>query len=269
MGISAMGWARGLVLLLAIGSAIGAALIVRQHMAGARARIEKPPVPIIELLVLRRAIAAGEAVRETDLRWQPWPAPALPGGAIHRRHGAPARPFIPALARYPLLEGEPLAEAKLLRPGDGSVIAALISPGKRAVAIPVREDSAAGGLIQPSDRVDLLWTQQKGDRLRTGPATRTILRGVKVRAIGKSIEARGKGADGRTATLELTPKQARIVATARAVGDISLALIPVGDAAALASRDLGDDWDNGPAGSVQLMKFGRQSAAPLGTVGNQ
>lgn len=264
-----MRWARGLVLLLAVGSAIGAALIVRGAMTGAQGRIEKPQSPRFELLVPRRAIGAGEAVQETDLRWQPWPAPALPAGSIHRRHGAAAKPFKPALARYPLIEGEPLAEAKLLRPGEGSVIAALILPGRRAVAIPVREDSAAGGLIQPSDRVDLLWTRQKADRLGSGPATRTILRGVKVLAIGNSVQARGKGAEGRTATLELTPKQARIVATARAIGEISLALIPAGDGAALAAHDIADDWDIEPGGGVQMMKFGRQSAAPLGPGGNQ
>jgi hypothetical protein len=53
------------------------------------------------------------------------------------------------------------------------------------------------------------------------------------------------------------------------VGEISLALIPAGDNAALAAHDIAEDWDIEPGSGVQTMKFGRQSAAPLGPGGNQ
>ncbi len=220
-------------MLLAVGSAVGAATTARRAMTKPPAAPGKIMPPPVEVLVLRRAVAAGETVAAADLRWQPWPAAALPAAAIHRRPGSAAPEFQPGVARAPLIEGEPVADAKLIRAGQGSAFAALIAPGRRGVAVPVREESAAGGLIQPNDRVDVMWTRGAAERNAARPATRTLLRGVKVLAIGHSMQMREKSADTRTATLELTPDQARIVASARSAGEISLALIPTSDIAGL------------------------------------
>ena len=255
-----MRWARRLVLLFAIGSAIGAALTVRKVMDAPRVALGKTPQPDVEILVVRHAIAVGEAVAQDDLRWQSWPVDGLPSGAIARRLGVAVRPFEPALARYPLLEGEPVVEAKLVRPGDGSLAAALIAPGKRAVAVPVREESAAGGLIQPNDRVDVLWTRRGGDNRMIRPVTRTLLRSVKVLAVGKSVHLKTTSARGRTATLELTPAQARAVESAKASGEISLALVPIGERAAANGDEAvelpGDEAEPG----IKILKFGQRSA---------
>lgn len=245
-----MRWARGLVFMFAIGAAAGAGLIVRN---AARATATPQREASAEVLVLRRAIAAGERVEEQDLRWQAWSAAAVPEGAIARGPGRAAPRLALGAARFPMLAGEPVAEAKLARPGDGGAMAALIAPGMRAVAIALKDDGAAGGLIQANDRVDLLWTRQGG----TGPrATRTILRGAKVLAAGKAGGA-------RMATLELTPEQALRVAGARAGGEISLALMPASEMAA-AHPAAADDWDERPDAPVKVMKFGRQPDARSG-----
>ena len=256
-----MRFARGLILLLAAGSAAGAALAVRKTVTAPPARIEKPAPPKVEILVMRRAISAGETVASSDVRWQGWPGDGVPSDAISRRRGAANPPFKDAIARYPLLQGEPIAEAKLVRPGKGSFAAALIAPGKRAIAVPVKEESAAGGLIQPNDRVDVLWTRQIGDRRSERPRTRTVLRGIKVLAIGTSVLAQNKNAAARTATLELTPEQARIVESAKASGEISLALIPVSDIAALGQTAPDTDWAAENGSGIRVMKFGRPSLA--------
>ncbi len=261
-----MRWARGLVLILAIGSAAGAAAIARKAAHTPPPAQPQRPLPRIEILVAARFIPAGELVEAKDIRWQPWPASGLPRGAIRHAAGAPAPHFDPAPARYPLLEGEPLAEAKLARPGNGGLMAALIAPGMRAVAIPVREESAAGGLIQPNDRVDVLWTPQTTDHPDRRPETRTLLRAAKVLAIGRSTEARGRGAEGRTATLELTPNEAKLVAGARTSGEISLSLIAAADAAALPQHIAEAAQEDKPAPTIRIMKFGRQ---PDGAWGNR
>jgi pilus assembly protein CpaB len=263
-----MRWARALVLLLAAGSATGAAMIVRKAAPPQSPRQAEAPRPQIELTVLRRPIAAGELVEEKDLRWQPWPDDALPAGAIARRRGEARSAFEPARSRYPLLEGEPLAEAKLIRPGDGGVMAALIAPGMRAIAVPVREESAAGGLIQPNDRVDVLWTRRAGEGSSdAGTATRTLLRGARVLAIGHSTDGKSRNSDGRTATLELTPEQAGTIASARASGEISLALIPAADIASLSQPQTGAAWDDDPEQTTRIIKFGRQPSGQSGLRG--
>jgi pilus assembly protein CpaB len=258
-----MRWARALVLLLAVGSAAGAALAVRRAAPAAPQPLIAPqPLPQTEIRVLRRAIAAGELVEEKDLRWQPWPAEALPADAMMRRRGEAGPGFEPARSRYPILSGEPLAEAKLIRPADGSVIAALIATGMRAVAVPVREESAAGGLIQPNDRVDVLWTRRAAEgSADAGTATRTLLRGAKVLAIGRSTDPKARSNDSRTATLELTPEQAGTIASARASGEISLSLIPAADVASITQAEAGATLEDEPGPAVRIMRFGQRSGS--------
>ncbi|WP_170936955.1 MULTISPECIES: Flp pilus assembly protein CpaB [Rhodomicrobium] len=245
-----MRWARGLVLALAAGAAAGSAAIARN---AAKAPSPEPRQTAGEVLVLGRAIAAGERVEAGDLRWQPWPAAAIPEAAIARGPGRPAPDFAPGLARFPLLAGEPVAEAKLIRPGDGGAMAASIAPGMRAVAIAMKDESAAGGLIQANDRVDVLWTRQAQNG---PPAARTILHGAKVLATGKG--------GARTATLELTPEQARRLAARRTGGEISLALMATADLAQTASAD---EADEAPGEPVKIMKFGRQASGSSGDRG--
>jgi pilus assembly protein CpaB len=249
-----MRWTRGLVLVLAVLSAAGAALLVRKSMTARAPVPERHIEPVREVLVMGRDAQAGDLVAEGDLRWRSWPANVMPAQAISRVPGTPGAHFAPAIARFPLMEGEPLAEAKLIRAGDGSAIAAMIGAGKRAIAVPVREESAAGGLLQPNDRVDLIWTGPSGDGPAQQQAARTLLRSVKVLAIGKAIQAGGRSVDGRTATLELTPAEARIVAGARASGEISLAIVPLAESPAAGGAPA--DEPDQPA-SVSILRFGR------------
>jgi pilus assembly protein CpaB len=240
-------------LLVAILSGCGAALIVRKGLTPPAAPPAETREVIREVLVLGRQVEAGEAVGPGDLRWLAWPGAHLPAGSINRMPGADAAAFQPALARFPLIEGEPLAEAKLIRPGQGSALAALTGAGRRAVAVPLREDSAAGGLIQPNDRVDVIWTPAQGDSLAERPPAKMLLRRVKVLAIGKSLQAGGRG-EARTATLELTPAEVRTLAGARVSGEMTLAVVPFTDIVESTSED-GEQPQ--PAAGIRIMKFGR------------
>lgn len=255
-----MRWARALILLLAAGAAAGAAAVARKAAETPPALHRPLEAPKAHVLVAGRAIMAGETVAERDIVWQPWPADATPSGAIVRRTGEAAPRFEAARARYPLLEGEPLAEEKLVRSGGGSLMAASMTPGMRAAAIPLREEIAAGGLIQPGDRVDILWTPQSaeaGGRLRR---SRMLLRGAKVLAVGASTQAKGRAGEARTATLELTPEQASLIASARAGGELSLALIPASETPGppQMAETVFEDAEAG----VRILKFGRQPESP-------
>ena len=65
-----------------------------------------------------------------------------------------------------------------------------------------------------------------------------VLRNVRVLAIGQEIENKDgeKVAAGKTATLELTPRQAEALALAQSMGEISLSLRSLADAAPGQSR---------------------------------
>jgi pilus assembly protein CpaB len=250
---------RSLILGLAILTSIGAAAIVRYSIRTSPPKAVRVETATVELLVAGRAISAGEQITLIDLRWQTWPEAALPEEAVSRRSGSRSPPFAPALARFPLMAGEPIADIKLIRPGQGSHAASLIAKGKRAVAVPVRDESAVGGLIQPHDRVDVLWINNSESIADRSPAAHAILRGVKVLAMGKSFQGNSASTGNKTATLELTPDQARILAGARARGEISLSLLSATDHAALAESPATFDED-AAAPAIQVMKFGRGGA---------
>ena len=256
-----MRFARGSVLLLALSSAAGAALLVQKatHITARPAASAGPAM--VDILVAARPLAVGETVGREQVRWQAWPRQALPAGSIRRPldGGDAALPFPAAPVRSAVLEGEPISEAKLIRPDEGSVLAALVAPGMRAVSVPVREETAAGGFIQPGDRVDVLVTRKASEAMREAARTKILLRGVKVLAIGKALQGRA-ATFGRTATLELAPPQASLLTSAQSSGEIALTLIGVADTA---HADLTAALPDEPAGDVRMLKFGRSANRQL------
>jgi len=249
--------ARSLVLLLAVSSATGAALLVHKVARSSAKPPQAARLDTVEILVAARPLAVGELVGKDQVRWQAWPSHAVPAGSIRRGPdvNAPALPFESSPARFPLLEGEPIAATKLARPEHGSVLAALLSPGMRAVSVPIREETSAGGFIQPHDRVDVIVTRKARDAGQDRARSETLLRGMKVLAMGKVLDGKAAAA-GRSATLELAPAQARILAAAQSTGEVSLALIGAGD---VTQTDISAS-EAAPA-EVSVMKFGRSAPA--------
>lgn len=189
-----------------------------------------------EVLVARSNIGLGQFATESSFRWQSWPQDAIPPGAVSRGPGGSSSgmgPFVGAIARTPILAGEPITKAKLVNAKEGGVLAAILPEGKRAVAVGIRDDYlAAGKLILPNDRVDVILVRKQ--RARNGSddtASETIFRDIRVLAIGQRIEVKEgqKNADGNTATLELTPREAEELVLARSKGEITLALRSIAD----------------------------------------
>lgn len=254
--------ARGLILLLALLSAAGAALLTQKAMrAGARPGAPAKP-EMADILVAARAIAVGETVGADQVRWRPWPREALPEGAIPRPPGPGGLPPIPPSAlRFALLEGEPISASKFIRPEEGSALAALLAPGMRAVSVAITEETAAGGFVQPGDRVDVVVARRAGEVGRAAGRADIVLRHVKVLAIGKTLHGKS-GAGGRTATLELAPADAGRVIAAQSGGEIALALIGTGDVAHTEGAGApGGAIDT--SGEVKVMKYGRSSSPSL------
>ena len=254
-----MRFARALVLSFAVICAAGAASLVQKAGRATPPRpAESAPPEMVDILVAARPLMVGEMVGSAEVRWQAWPRQALPDGGIRRDPAAPrdALPFEPAPARFALLAGEPVAAAKLAGPGEGSALASLLAPGMRAVSVALREESAAGGVIQPGDRVDGRVMRRQSEGLRQDAGGEVLLRGVKVLAIGKALQGKATtaAAGGRTATLEVTPAQASPITTAQSGGEIALALIGLADASGAGAPVLPP-----AAPEVRLLKYGRSA----------
>jgi pilus assembly protein CpaB len=256
--------ARVMVLAIALTAAVGAAWVARKIVSGPREveTVEKT-VGATDVLVAATAINLGDSVRADNLKWQQWPVEGVTPGLITRN----AQPDAPtelsgAVARAPFIAGEPIKEQKLIKISEGGVMAAILPAGMRAISTPIREETAAGGFILPNDRVDVILSHKMRVGSKEEPVSEAVLRNVRVLAIGQEIENKDgeKVATGKTATLELTPRQAEVLALAQSMGEISLSLRSLADAAPGQSEvtaKIGDTYGN----SVKFLKYGVPSRA--------
>ena len=223
---------RALILMIALGSGLVAVLLTYSTSDDGRAEAlvvdEQPQVLMQDVLVASVTIEQGEILGAQNIRWQNWPESAIHEGVVTRDSRPEAINDIAGTTmRGRLFPGEPVREDRLTAVNT-SFMAALLPAGKRAVAVKVSAESAAGGFILPNDRVDVLLTRQSEGQ--DGVQTRTILRSVKVLAIDQLAD--GTESDtliGRTATLELDSDQTETITSAEASGMLSLALRSVTD----------------------------------------
>ncbi|HXG78119.1 MAG TPA: Flp pilus assembly protein CpaB [Methyloceanibacter sp.] len=250
--------ARVIVLAIALIAALSAAWIARKIVGGpARVETVEKTVGATEVLVAADNIDLGDSVQAEDLKWQQWPLEGVTPGLI-TRSGMPDAPsqLSGAVARAPFIAGEPIKEQKLIKISEGGVMAAILPSGMRAVSTPISEETAAGGFILPNDRVDVILSHKMKVGSKETPVSEAILRNVRVLAIGQEIESKGdeKVAKGKTATLELTPRQAETLTLAQSMGEISLSLRSLADAPLQSetTAKIGDAYGN----SVRILKYG-------------
>lgn len=193
-------------------------------------------VEYVKVLVAAQNLPLGSRLNEAAMEWKQWPAEAVSPAFISNdlRPGADAE-LLNAIVRSPIVQGEPINEGKLVKAGDSGVMAALLRPGMRAVTTRISVDTAAGGFIQPGDRVDIILTQtvqRNRDGNNQGGNQRayisdTIFQNVHVLAIDQTFSTSAEsGATkiGSTATFEMSQGDSELLQEAVAKGDLSLTL---------------------------------------------
>ncbi|MEP3890904.1 MAG: Flp pilus assembly protein CpaB [Hellea sp.] len=192
-------------------------------------------VEYVKVLVAAQNLPLGSRLNEAAFEWKQWPAEAVSPAFISNdlRPNADAE-LLNAIVRSPLVQGEPINEGKLVKAGESGVMAALLRPGMRAVTTRISVDSAAGGFIQPGDRVDIILTQTV-QRNRAGNnqgnqriyVSDTVFENVHVLAIDQTFSTSAEsGATkiGSTATFEMSQTDAELLQQAVAKGDLTLTL---------------------------------------------
>jgi pilus assembly protein CpaB len=220
-------------LLVAVVVAGATAFLARAWLQAERAAIAAqfggqqvaPAKPAVQVLVARTALRIGHLIKPEDLRWQAWPQGALPPTYIVEGKRQIAD-FVGAVARLAVQVGQPLVETDIVMPGSRGFLAAVLKPGMRAVSVPTTATTAVSGFVYGGDRVDVLVTHTLTNPDGSNNATETILRNARVIAMDQKLDfAPGDKPDvAKTATLELTPKQAEIVTLGVKMGDLSLSL---------------------------------------------
>jgi len=253
--------------LIGISVAAGAGLlafVLMRSMISGPSEPTKVAVPVnaTEVLVARRDIPLGAITKDTDFRWQTWPADSVTPTFITQAAGPDAMASVTgAIARSPLLEGEPISRNKLIKAGQGGVLAAILPSGMRAISTRIKEETSAGRLILPNDRVDVILTRRlRGQGSEEHYVSDTLFRNVRVLAIGQAIDSKEgtKSAEGsaNTATLELTPHQSEMLALANSMGEISLALRSIADGDPNGTGPTADALSNERGNAVRILRYG-------------
>lgn len=228
------------LVVLGIAVAAGGLAAILAGGFGGSAPPPPPPAPQIataEVLVAARDVGIGTALGPQDLQWQTWPATATNPAFIRKQeHPDALAQFTGAIVRVPMAAGEPVRENKVIRgPGSG-YMAAILPTGMRAYSTEISAESGAGGFILPNDRVDIILSRRdrEAEKLTGVEAhvSTTILTDIRVLAIDQLVQEKEgqRVVVGKTATLELTQRQAELLAAARQTGTLSLTLRSIVDA---------------------------------------
>ncbi|WP_063685419.1 Flp pilus assembly protein CpaB [Bradyrhizobium stylosanthis] len=264
-----MNTARIVVLVIALGAGGVAAYLASGYQnAPAPVHPVAEKLPTVEVLIAKNDIQLGQAVKPDDLQWQSWPA-ATASNAFIRRDARPdaQNQIAGAIARVPLMQGEPIREQKLVRAEGSGFMAAILPSGMRAVSTEISAETGAGGFILPNDRVDIVLTRRLKNPDANGALagndlilSEVILTNIRVLAIDQAPKEKdGQNAVlGKTVTLELKPDQVATLSAARQGGTLQLALRSIVDvnATELTAEDLAAKRSGG---GVNVIRYGVQA----------
>jgi pilus assembly protein CpaB len=189
-------------------------------------------VPATEqVLVMAKALPGGSLLKPDDLVAKEMPASGLPESA-NLDTPDNRRSLNGAMLRRGAAAGDLLLSGDVTRPGDHGFLAAVLTPGMRAVTVGVDTVSGMAGLIWPGDRIDLIMTQSMEGAdvpLSRRVSAEAVLQDVRVIAIDQRLvqgmaPAEPSGNTARTVTLEVTQDQASRVAVASRIGRLSLSV---------------------------------------------
>lgn len=190
--------------------------------------VSAPELP--EVLVAKTALPAGTFITTDQLVWRPWPKDGIDEAYLVRGKAA-EKDLSGAVVRAHLHAGEPITASRVVHPGEQGFLAAVLEPGQRAVTMPLDPASGVAGFVFPGDFVDVLFTLKRTvagegeDAAEVRQFSQTLLTDVRVLAIDQTLDNENASAKvGKTATLQVTTRQAERVVLAMSMGTLSLSL---------------------------------------------
>ena len=201
--------------------------------------------PTVRVLVADVTFERGALLSQEAVTWVKWPADDVPEHVVTEENEAFYAEIGTKRARTTIYEGEPIIPAKIVSQGDRGVMAALLTPGMRAVTVELPPMDTAAGFIVPGDRVDVLSLTDDGP-------VRTAYSNVRVIAIDNVIrEENGPLAiQGALVTFELPPSEVARFVELRRSARMSLVLRSLFEGDAQVE-------DAGPRGEIIVMRYGQ------------
>ena len=234
------------------------AVMAKNMFAGAGAQQAVAAVPQgPKVLVAKKPLPVGTIIDATMVGFENWPKDSVQPTFFQQ--GTPdsdPTKLLGTVVRFPVTAGQPITRGALVGPEDRGFLAAALSPGMRAVTVPVTASSGLAGFVFPGDRVDLVLTEEikgsgDGDPLKV---SETMVRNIRVLATDQRFT--DKDEDGKTiikearnVTLEATPRIAEKIAVAQSIGKLSLSLRSIADQTSDLERAVASGDIKVPAGT--------------------
>jgi pilus assembly protein CpaB len=162
--------------------------------------------------------------------------------ALKKESDRKIKSLLGTVAVVPIRKGEQIGLNKISEPGIRTGLSPQISPGKRAIAVPVNEVTGVAKLVKPGDRVDVIAVLDTGAG-KQNRIVKTVLQDVVVLAVGHNVTGNAARlverdpVSGRervkpltqdssftSVTLEVEPVQAQAMALLIANGDNAINL---------------------------------------------
>lgn len=240
------------------------ALMVRSHLSATPPApppvvIQAPEQTAI--LVAAKDLHPGDFIDTASLRWQVVEGTVSRNFNFIRGKDRQSL-LLGATLREPVAQGAPLTSNVLVKPGEPGFVAAVLRKGMRAISIPTNAVASNSGLVAAGDRVDIILSLRRNEQpelppSRTQPvvrpmlASQTIARDLRVLALNNQTDtdvrprrdveedseqdanvlsrtpastSSTRTSSYQTVTVEVTPEQAEVLAVAKEVGMLHLAL---------------------------------------------
>jgi pilus assembly protein CpaB len=130
-----MNLTRIVVFCVALVAAGAAVLVVRGMIGGGTPAVQAsvPPQTTTDILVASKDVAAGRPLGVDSVRWESWPKSSVSDAFIVKSDTEIDKVVAGMVVRAPLVVGQPITEASVVRAGAAGFMAAILSPGMRAV----------------------------------------------------------------------------------------------------------------------------------------
>lgn len=203
---------------LAIG--LVAALATRSFLSTQMEAIEaRAKQPTVEVLVAKSEIAKGSVLSSQNLALRRIPAEYAQSGAVTP---ADFGRIDGSVIVYKINSGEMIMWSQM-ESKRAPTFSARVAAGQRAITVMVDEINSISGMLEPGDRIDLMFTLDQDGKKVVFP----LLQSLQVMATGqRSVDdaKSGERVQFATVTLNATPDQAKNIIIARETGKLTALL---------------------------------------------
>ncbi|MDD3030223.1 MAG: Flp pilus assembly protein CpaB [Alphaproteobacteria bacterium] len=184
---------------------------------------QAPALKTTEIAVAAHDLPTGSILKQSDIKWSPWIADA-DTGAFFVKDKDDLSTLAGAVVRDGFRAGDPILSARIAHAHDQGFLAAVLTPGMRAMSLALSPTAEVAGFIFPGDRVDVILTRgfsrKDVQSLTERRISETILQNVRVLALDqRSSNHENTPKVAQIATLEVSPKDAEKLALAIDLAD--------------------------------------------------